>query len=253
MSDTRSQSEVLPVAEVIAAEAAGPLVVVCEHASPFIPEVFARLGVSEEVATSHAAWDPGAGALAERIARRFDSPYVRSNVSRMVYDCNRPPEAEDAMPRLSEIYLIPGNDGLTETQRHRRIDDYYRPFETLLEATLSARPSAVLVTVHSFTPVYRGLRRDVEIGIVHDTDRRLADAVLDVAAGYDIRRNEPYAPEDGVTHTLKRHALPTGRLNVMLEVRNDLLATGGAIDKMADCLSGWLDLALARLAAEAGA
>ena len=255
MSLPDRQAEIVerPVAELVGGQGTGPLVVVCEHASADIPKAFGDLGLDAETARSHVAWDPGAGDLALCLARRFDSPLVRSNVSRLVYDCNRPPEAADAMPEVSEIYRIPGNEGLGDAERAARIRTYYRPFEALLDETLAARPDAVLVTVHTFTPVFRGARRDVEVGIVHDADSRFAEAVLDAAGGFDTRANEPYGPADGVTHTLKRHALPRGLLNVMIEVRNDLVPTPAAAVAVADRIGGWLETALARLAAEAGA
>ena len=103
----------------------------------------------------------------------------------------------------------------------------------------------MLVTVHSFTPVYKGQTRAVEIGILHDVDARLADAVLQVAAGYNVQRNAPYGPADGVTHTLRRHALPRRLLNVMLEVRNDLIATSEDCAEMAETLVDWLTRARA--------
>jgi len=249
------QAEIVerPIVELVNGQGAGPLVVVCEHASTHIPPGLGNLGLSPGVGTSHVAWDPGAAEIALRLARRFDSPLVLGKVSRLVYDCNRPPEAPDAMPAVSEVYRIPGNEGLGETERAARIRTYYRPFEALLDETLAARPGAVLVTVHTFTPVFHGARRSVEIGIVHDADSRLADAILEVASGYDTRRNDPYGPAEGVTHTLKRHALPRGLLNVMIEVRNDLVATPAAAGAVADRIGGWLETALARLAAEAGA
>ena len=87
----------------------------------------------------------------------------------------------------------------------------------------------VVITIHSFTPVYFGKPREVEIGILHDTDSRLADAMLTGAEGASltVNRNDPYGPEDGVTHTLRLHALPDGLLNVMIEIRNDLITNEG--------------------------
>ncbi len=142
---------------------------------------------------------------------------------------------------------IPGNLDLTDADRQSRIDQFYHPFESLLSSTLDARPEArALVTIHSFTPVYLGVQRSVEVGILHDRDTRLADAILDVAQGFRIARNEPYGPNDGVTHTLKRHALTRDMLNVMIEIRNDLIGTPEACAKMADTLADWLETALIR-------
>ena len=80
-----------------------------------------------------------------------------------------------------------------------------------------------------------------ELGVLHDDDTRLADALLAaMPAGLAARRNEPYGPADGVTHTLRLHALPTGRRNVMIEIRNDLIADEAGIARFAALLSGLL-------------
>ncbi len=61
-----------------------------------------------------------------------------------------------------------------------------------------------------------------------------------------VRRNSPYGPADGVTHTLKLQALSRGLPNVMFEVRNDLVREGAQQAAMAERLG---DLILAALAA----
>lgn len=218
-----------------------PVLLVCEHASNAMPRSFCGLGLGAEALRSHIAWDPGALDTATHMAGLLDAALIHSRVSRLIYDCNRPPEAPDAMPPESEATVVPGNADLSEAERATRTDAYYRPFEALLSDTLDQRGgAAVLVTIHSFTPVYHGAPRAVEIGILHDTDARLADAMLDAASGYHVERNAPYGPEHGVTHTLRRHALPRGLLNVMIEVRNDLLTTPQDCADMAETLAGWV-------------
>lgn len=222
-----------------------PILLVCEHASANMPRELRGLGLGAADLDSHIAWDPGAFATANGLSAVLDAPLVYSTVSRLVYDCNRPPEAASAMPERSEDTVVPGNVGLALSEKQARVERFYRPFEALLPKTLDARRHvAVLVTIHSFTPVYRGQERSVEIGILHDKDSRLADALLKVASGYEIARNAPYGPEDGVTHTLCRHAVPRGLLNVMIEIRNDLIATPDTCARMAETLAVWLGDAL---------
>lgn len=231
-------------------EGQSSVVVVCEHASFFIPEALHDLGMTGNALQSHAAWDPGAIAVAQGLAKRFDATLVASGVSRLVYDCNRPPTAPDAMPAQSEAFNVPGNANLMPAQRQERIARYYEPFRTRLAQTIATKPKPVIVTVHSFTPVYYGQKRAVEIGVLHDADTRLADAMLQVAPlllAANVQRNEPYGPEHGVTHTLKEHALNAGHLNVMLEIRNDLIETAQQQDAMAQSVANWLEDALARL------
>ncbi|KIN63375.1 putative N-formylglutamate amidohydrolase [Sulfitobacter noctilucicola] len=238
------------VVEVINPGGAGSVVLVCEHASPFIPPEFNNLGLDADALNSHAAWDPGALAVARIMATELDAVLVASRVSRLVYDCNRPPEAAGAMPAQSEIFAIPGNADVSLAERTDRTASYYKPFRAAVAKAISARPDGTLVTIHSFTPVYHGKRRDVEIGILHDSDTRLADAMLESAAEHsvhNVQRNAPYGPEDGVTHTLKEHGLRNMRPNVMIEVRNDLLLDQQSQQQIALELSGWVAAAVAQL------
>lgn len=227
-----------------------PVVLACEHASSFIPDHLDHLGLKPEDRQSHAAWDPGALAVAEHLSERLNAKLVASNVSRLVYDCNRPPDAAGAMPERSERITVPGNVGLDAAAREKRAATYYEPFRQAVASAMSATVSPILITVHSFTPIFDGKQRSVEIGILHDSDSRLADAMLVAAAGgmQDVRRNEPYGPQDGVTHTLKEHAITGEHPNVMIEIRNDLIADEEEQVQIASQLVAWLALALPQIA-----
>lgn len=229
----------------------GQVVLVCEHASRTLPLNAGDLGLSEEALSSHIAWDPGALALSRLLSVRLDAVLVFQRFSRLIYDCNRPPESPAAMPESSEIYEIPGNRDLSVAERYARTAALYVPFHDRVAAVLAdrqakSRPS-VVVTVHSFTPVYMGQKRTVEIGILHDEDSRLADGMLaEAAKGSDFRveRNVPYGPADGVTHSLRLHGLPNGLMNVMIEVRNDLIADEVGQGVMAEYLAGLIKASL---------
>ncbi|MGR3635242.1 MAG: N-formylglutamate amidohydrolase [Shimia sp.] len=229
------------------------VVLVCEHASRFIPAEFGTLGLDDAARQSHVAWDPGALAVAERMATLLDATLVAGKVSRLIYDCNRPPHAPDAMPEHSEVFDISGNADLSTADRERRVEAIYAPFKESLQHAVAGVKAPVIVTIHSFTPVYHGARRSVEIGILHDTDGRLADAMLTLAPKYtqaNTQRNQPYGPENGVTHTLKEHAIPAGHLNVMLEIRNDLIESQSQQSDIATQLAAWVAEACAVAGAE---
>jgi len=225
------------------AAAASRVVLICEHASHFIPARFNGLGLSDQDRKSHAAWDPGALAVALHLSSALDAKLVSSRVSRLVYDCNRPPDVPDATPARSEVVAVPGNVGLDAAAKADRVASYYQPFQQAVAKAIAATTDPILVTVHSFTPIYHGQKRDVEIGVLHDTDRRLADVLLTLAPEHTnmkVLRNQPYGPEHGVTHTLKEHGLPGHHPNVMLEIRNDLIATQAQQAQVSAMLAGWL-------------
>ena len=148
--------------------------------------------------------------VAEALARLLDAPLIMPQVSRLVCDCNRPHGSAGATPARSEIYEIPGNRDLTLEQREARARRFYEPFREAVDRTLRHRlqscGAAILVTIHSFTPIFKGKARDIQLGILHDADSRLADAVLEIVekeAGLIVGRNQPYGPEEGVTKTLR--------------------------------------------------
>lgn len=228
-----------------------PVLLVCEHASNTLPVHFGDLGLPGEALASHIAWDPGALSVARGISQGLDATLVYQRFSRLIYDCNRPPNSPGAMPERSEIYAIPGNKDLTAEERLARTDALYVPFHDAVRGLIRDRRArgqdSVIVTIHSFTPVYHGRDRAVELGILHDEDSRLADRMLTLAAEaplYRTERNQPYGPEDGVTHTLILHGLSNGLRNVMIEVRNDLIADDVGQGVMADYLKGLLQQSL---------
>ncbi len=235
-------------------EGASPVILVCDHASNRIPRALGTLQVDTRVLQTHVAWDPGAHDVALRLARLLDATLISSGFSRLVYDVNRPPDSPQAIRPESEIYDIPGNHNLSADERQARAEAIYAPYHAAIETLIASRTAAgrasAVVTIHSFTPVYYGQERQVELGILHDTDPRLADAMLECAPRLtELRteRNQPYGPADGVTHTLAKHAVPRGLLNVMIEIRNDLIHDPAQQTRVAEALSNMLQYALNRL------
>ncbi|WP_171098208.1 N-formylglutamate amidohydrolase [Ruegeria sp. HKCCD7255] len=231
------------------------VIVVCEHASNRVPEFLGDMGVGAEALRSHIAWDPGALPVARNMARQMSASLVFGGVSRLVYDCNRPPEAVDAMPARSEDVDVPVNAAMSSVDRVERVEQVYLPFsKTLSDEVKRNRTSLqLMVTVHSFTPVFKGQKRQVELGLLHGADSRFAAAMIAHAPAklpYVTRLNEPYSAADGVAHTLDVQGLRNGLLNVMIEIRNDLIQTPTQQQAAADCLVPWIKTTLTALNAE---
>jgi predicted N-formylglutamate amidohydrolase len=211
------------------AEGAGAYVILCDHASNRFPPEFGDLGLVAEDREAHIAWDPGALGVSRHLSELLDAPLAYPTVSRLIVDCNRSLDAPNLIAALSERTIVPGNARLTDTERRRRIaavhEPYHRAIEALVASRLAAGRETALVAVHSFTPVYHGIARPWQVGILFDRDRRLADRLIaDLAAdGLTVGANEPYSPADGVYYTLSRHAESRGLACVMIEIRNDLL------------------------------
>ena len=239
-----------PVAKVLNPEGRAAICLVCEHASPVIPSSLGSLGLADADRESHAAWDPGAGDLARHLSRRLDAPLVMARVSRLVYDCNRPPERPDAMPARTETIDIPGNRDLSPEKRAARTREIYDVFHQTLADTLDGFPKPpALVTIHSFTPLWFDSPRPTQIGLLHDADDRLARTMLKSATSeFRTELNQPYSAADGVTHLLARHGTARALNNVMIEVRNDLLRDDHSIERIANTLHGMITAALGEMA-----
>ncbi len=207
------------------------LVLVCEHASNYVPVAYARLGLSKADLRRHIAWDIGALSLAQHLSVRLDAPLVFATHSRLLLDLNRAPDAEDSIVKHSDQTPIPGNAGLSSDEReHRRrwlYDPFHRRLGALLAQRLRMQTATTLLSVHSFTPIFQDQPRPWHVGVVSNRDRRLADPLLSALRTDEtlcVGDNEPYSGIDGVYHTMNLHAERQGLASVLLEVRNDLIS-----------------------------
>ena len=150
-------------------EGRGPFIVACEHASNRVPKALGTLGLPLRYLERHIAWDPGAAELSVGIATNLGGDLVLQRYSRLVIDCNRDPDDVDAITPFSDATEIPGNVGISAEVKANRVDALWAPFHAALERLLdlrhkTRRPTA-LVTVHSFTPTYRGVARACDAAV----------------------------------------------------------------------------------------
>lgn len=239
-------------AEIINAHGTSPHVLICEHASNRVPRALGTLGLSDEDLQRHIAFDIGAAGTARILSKLLDAPLILQRYSRLVYDCNRPPEFESAMPTTSEIFEVPGNRNLTPQAKLARTRDIARPFHLAIAEHLDARAcdarQTILTSIHSFTPVYKGKPRDLDVGFLFDRDAWLANFLIKTFPADKARLNEPYGPKDGVMYLMNLHAAPRGLKHVMIEIRNDLIADHAGQNAWANYLTVPLAQAAIKLA-----
>ena len=214
--------------QIVGEDRPGRWVVSCDHASPRVPPEVAGgdLGLPPADMARHIAYDVGAAGVTVALAEILGAPAILSDFSRLVIDPNRGEDDPTLLMRLYDGTIIPANRHADAAERARRLDLLHRPYHAALGG-LMARPGAILLAVHSFTPRLRGRApRPWHVGVLSAWDRRLADPLLArLGAEPDlcVGDNEPYAghlPGDSVD----RHALAHGRPNALVEIRNDLIA-----------------------------
>lgn len=233
--------------EVVNADGRGSVVLVCDHASNFVPPEYGTLGLDRAEFVRHIAWDPGAMPVSLEMSALMDAPLVASRISRLIIDCNRPLDAPDLIPAISETTVVPGNRNITAQERERRVALAHTPFHKAIDALLDQRAKAGLetrlISVHSFTPVYKGVSRPWDIGIIHGDDRRLAAPLIDALCrlpGITVGVNEPYSPADRVYHTIETHSAVRGLPCAMIEIRNDRIVDAATQNRWAGLLAGIL-------------
>lgn len=222
-------------------EGRSPYVLVCEHAGKRLPRALGDLGLSAADLEAHIAWDIGAENVSRRLSRLIDAPLALQRYSRLAYDCNRPPESPSAIPDVSEATEIPGNKGLDKEAKLARIEAIYRPFHAGVSALLDIRAVAgqdtIVITIHSFTPVFMGKKRNLDVGVLYDREPDFATRLIKQFPNVVARLNEPYSAKDGVLHCLNLHAYARGLPHAMVEIRNDLIADARGQDEWAQRLS----------------
>lgn len=175
----------------------------------------------------HWGSDIGAAWLSAELARLGGDTAVLATVSRLVVDINRDPADPTAFLFDTGEGQIRFNAELSEAERARRLATYFAPFHAAVDATIRQARPRWIVSVHSFTPQYRGDRRSVEAGVLFD---RYDDVALRWVqtlwdAGFSARANEPYSGKAGLIYSPARHGIDNDIPYLELEIRQDLIAT----------------------------
>jgi len=224
------------------------LLFLCDHASNALPAAYGTLGLDPALFATHIASDIGAATVTRALADAFGAPAILARWSRLLVDLNRGEDDPTLVMKLSDGSLIPGNARIGADEIARRIAAFHAPYHAAIAAEIDAMGMPVLVSVHSFTPVWKGWQRPWEIGVLWDRDGRLARPLIEecARAGFTVGDNEPY---DGELENdcLYRHGTMRGLPHVLIEIRQDLIATQDAARAFAARLKPILERALAAM------
>jgi len=212
-----------------------PFLLVCDHAGRRIPRRLQNLGLGAADLTRHIAWDIGIAGVGRHLADRLDAALIKQPYSRLVIDCNRPPGSGESIAQESDGTAIPGNLNLSADEAATRVREIFAPYHGAIEKQLDARAKAkratILISLHSFTPVYGGVGRSWQAGVLYNRYRALADALraqLSAPGDLIVGDNEPYTVDDETDYTIPVHGEKRGIVHVAIEIRQDLIADEAA-------------------------
>lgn len=207
--------------------------VICDHASNALPSGYGSLGLDAREFSRHIAYDIGAGAVARRLADKLDCPVVLARFSRLLIDLNRGADDPTLVMKLSDGAIIPANRDVDAfrgaAEFARRLKDFYEPYHAAVTGALErakARGAVpAIFSIHSFTPIWRGIARPWHAGILWDKDDRLPMPLLEGLRGEPglvVGDNEPYS---GALKgdCLYRHGTRNGLPHALVEIRQDLI------------------------------
>lgn len=228
-----------------------PFLLAADHAGRAIPKSLGTLGLVPPALDTHIAWDIGIAQVTELLANRLSAFAILQNYSRLVIDCNRPPHVESSIATLSEHTEIPGNFALSDEAKAARAREVFEPYHRRLleefERRERAQSKIIYVAMHSFTPRFKGVEREWQMGVLYHRDRRLAERLLDLlrAEGLRVGDNQPYFVSDHTDYGVPTYGEQRGHVHVELEIRQDLIADAGGQEHFAALLARLLPLASA--------
>jgi predicted N-formylglutamate amidohydrolase len=223
---------------------ASPFLLTSDHYGRAIPSALGDLGLPASEMERHIAWDIGIAGVADALSRHLNAHLIAQRYSRLVIDCNRPPEAASSIPAISEATAIKANENLSaeaaQARRQAILEPYHRRIAEVIDRRSRDGMPTVLVSLHSFTPVYAGIIRPWHIGTLYQRDTGLPPLLLKglrAEAGLVVGDNEPYAVSDETDYTIPVHGEARGLMNTGIEIRQDLIAEAAGQQQWAERLA----------------
>ncbi|MCD2183125.1 N-formylglutamate amidohydrolase [Rhizobium sp. GN54] len=230
--------------EILGGDMSRGLVLLADHATNRVPAAYGRLGLPDSAFERHIAYDIGIEGLTRALSAQLGVPAVMSRFSRLLIDPNRGEDDPTLIMRISDGAIVPGNHPITAEEWRHRLETYHRPYhgavsETIGQVAEASGRAPLVISLHSFTPFWKGAPRPWHITVLWDSDHRAVDPLLaELAAlpGVVTASNEPY---DGALRgdTMFRHCMKAGIPHALIEVRQDEIGDEAGIARWTERLA----------------
>ncbi len=199
------------------------LVISCEHAVDTVPEQYRPLFASfKPLLASHRGIDFGALDIAEYLTKQIPSDFIQATSTRLLIDCNRNVNHPQCFSEVTQ--------NLSAEEKQRIMDNYYWPFRhqamTKIKQHIENGSQVLHLSIHSFTPVFNGVTRNADIGLLYDP-QRTSEKILatqwkaelkKLAPEYKTRMNYPYKGiSDGFTSMMRKRYTSAEYIGIELE------------------------------------
>jgi predicted N-formylglutamate amidohydrolase len=229
--------------ELLAGDLTKGCLIVCDHASNWLPPAYGSLGLGPDQLERHIAYDIGVAGVTKNLSRLMGVPAVLACFSRLLIDPNRGFDDPTLIMQLSDGAIVPGNANIDAAEIERRKALYYQPYHDAIDATIDQAMAAgrppIVVSIHSFTDNWKGRNRPWQVTVLWDRDPRLPRPLLE-ALGQEpdivVGENVPYSGElKG--DCLYRHGTQRGLAHALIELRQDLIKESSGQQEWAERLA----------------
>ena len=209
------------------------LLIIADHASNYIPNKYNNLHLAKRDIFTHRAYDLGVRDLAIILSNKLNSQLVLGEYSRLLIDCNRDVSDPTLISAISDRKLIFGNIKISKKEKIYRINKMYKPYHEKIKKRILEENINLIISLHSFNPIFKEKKRFLKYGILSNQDRRFSNLIIDELKKKKnfVGDNEPYKGSL-IGDTLYKHALKKGIHHTLIEIRNDLLSNAKKIDQV---------------------
>ena len=224
------------------------ILIIADHASNYIPVECNNLGLSSDLINSHISFDIGIKELSSELSKKLDCCLIQSKYSRLLIDMNRDLLDPTLIPEIVDKKIISANMNLNKNIRRSRIVNIYKKYHSLINSTIKSEKINILISLHSFNPIFKGKKRNLKFGILSNKDKRLSKALIENFKKNKlcVGDNKPYNG-NLIGDSMYRHGLRNNIIHVLIEIRNDLISSTQQVKNVSLTLSKLINKSLKHL------
>ncbi len=213
------------------------VLIIADHASNYLPKEYYKLGLTSVFLNQHIAFDIGVKELSLDLSNRLKCKVIQGKYSRLLIDLNRDLNDPTVIPEIVDGKIIPGNIGLSKSELRLRVKKIYNKYHHEINRTIKNKKVKVILSLHSFNPIFKNKRRLLEFGILSNEDKNLSSIIIDQLKlqKLNVGDNKPYRG-NLIGDSMYRHGLKNKLPHALIEVRNDLLSNPTKIKRVSRLL-----------------
>ena len=225
------------------------ILIIADHASNYLPKEKNKLGLTHAFLNQHIAFDIGIKELSLDLSNRLKCKVIQGKYSRLLIDLNRDLDDPTVIPEIVDRKIIPGNIRLSKSELRLRIKKVYNKYHHEIDQTIKNKKVKVILSLHSFNPIFKNKRRRLEFGILSNEDKNLSSIIINQLKlqKLNVGDNKPYSG-NLIGDSMYRHGLRNKLPHALIEVRNDLLSNPTKIKRVSRLLHKTIVKSLKKLA-----